>query len=104
MKASGIVIWQPSSILSYHVIPILYLIIAERNSKNSKLTAETQNQNTSTATPTDTGAGAQELAAAVDDLLDQLQHKFDKVSTEIFGKCEYSPPPYLHRQKKKDSS
>ncbi|KKA18635.1 hypothetical protein T310_7405 [Rasamsonia emersonii CBS 393.64] len=62
--------------------------VTERNSKNSKLTAETQNQNTSTATPTDTGAGAQELAAAVDDLLDQLQHKFDKVSTEIFGKLD----------------
>lgn len=39
-------------------------------------------------TPADGGSGAHELAAAVDDLLDQLQHKFDKVSTEIFGKCE----------------
>lgn len=26
---------------------------------------------------------------AVDDLLDQLQHKFDGVSSEIFGKCEH---------------
>ncbi|XHG04694.1 hypothetical protein AWENTII_007943 [Aspergillus wentii] len=28
-----------------------------------------------------------ELTAAVDDLLDQLQHKFDNVSREMFGKC-----------------
>jgi heat shock factor-binding protein 1 len=34
------------------------------------------------------GSGTQELAAAVDDLLDQLQHKFDSVSTEIFGKLD----------------
>lgn len=30
-----------------------------------------------------------QLAQAVDELLDQLQSKFDKVSTEIFGKCEF---------------
>ncbi|PYH78762.1 hypothetical protein BO82DRAFT_394454 [Aspergillus uvarum CBS 121591] len=29
-----------------------------------------------------------ELNAAVDDLLDQLQHKFDGVSREIFGKLD----------------
>lgn len=33
-------------------------------------------------------SGTQELAAAVDDLLVQLQKKFDGVSSEIFGKCE----------------
>ncbi|KAL1852965.1 hypothetical protein Plec18170_005547 [Paecilomyces lecythidis] len=33
-------------------------------------------------------SGSQELAAAVDDLLDQLQHKFDNVSNEIFGKLD----------------
>ncbi|KAJ9204057.1 hypothetical protein DTO166G4_8825 [Paecilomyces variotii] len=33
-------------------------------------------------------SGSQELAAAVDDLLDQLQHKFDNVSSEIFGKLD----------------
>jgi len=37
-------------------------------------------------TPTEPSTGAPELAAAVDELLDQLQHKFDGVSTEIFGK------------------
>jgi hypothetical protein len=42
-------------------------------------------------TPTDPSTGAPELAAAVDELLDQLQHKFDGVSTEIFGK-RMSPP------------
>jgi len=31
---------------------------------------------------------AHQLALAVDDLLNQLQHKFDKVSTEIFGKLD----------------
>ncbi|KUL81495.1 hypothetical protein ZTR_09706 [Talaromyces verruculosus] len=39
-------------------------------------------------TPTDPSTGAPELAAAVDELLDQLQHKFDGVSTEIFGKLD----------------
>ncbi|PGH05367.1 hypothetical protein AJ79_06836 [Helicocarpus griseus UAMH5409] len=29
-----------------------------------------------------------QLAQAVDELLDQLQDKFDKVSTEIFGKLD----------------
>ncbi|KAE8331637.1 heat shock factor binding protein 1-domain-containing protein [Aspergillus sergii] len=29
-----------------------------------------------------------QLAAAVDDLLDQLQHKFDNVSREMFGKLD----------------
>jgi hypothetical protein len=33
------------------------------------------------------GSAAPELAAAVDELLDQLQNKFDNVSTEVFGKC-----------------
>ncbi|KAL2221781.1 heat shock factor binding protein 1-domain-containing protein [Thermoascus aurantiacus ATCC 26904] len=33
-------------------------------------------------------AGSQELAAAVDDLLNQLQKKFDSVSNEIFGKLD----------------
>ena len=28
--------------------------------------------------------------AAVDELLDQLQHKFDNVSREMFGKCEFT--------------
>lgn len=27
--------------------------------------------------------------AAVDELLDQLQHKFDNVSRDMFGKCEF---------------
>ncbi|KAK2741086.1 hypothetical protein FQN55_008490 [Onygenales sp. PD_40] len=31
---------------------------------------------------------ATQLAQAVDELLDQLQSKFDKVSTEIFGKLD----------------
>jgi len=31
---------------------------------------------------------AHQLALAVDDLLNQLQLKFDKVSTEIFGKLD----------------
>ncbi|KAL1980156.1 hypothetical protein VTN96DRAFT_4587 [Rasamsonia emersonii] len=65
--------------------------MSTENKENTNATGpslQSQNQNTSTATPTDTGAGAQELAAAVDDLLDQLQHKFDKVSTEIFGKLD----------------
>jgi len=31
---------------------------------------------------------AHQLALAVDDLLHQLQHKFDNVSTEIFGKLD----------------
>ena len=30
--------------------------------------------------------------AAVDELLDQLQHKFDNVSREMFGKCEFTTP------------
>ncbi|KAK2767005.1 hypothetical protein FQN54_006322 [Arachnomyces sp. PD_36] len=42
-----------------------------------------QSQNSESA-----GTGTHELAMAVDDLLDQLQHKFDGVSSEIFGKCE----------------
>ncbi|KAA8652568.1 heat shock factor-binding 1 family protein [Aspergillus tanneri] len=29
-----------------------------------------------------------QLTAAVDDLLDQLQHKFDNVSREMFGKLD----------------
>ncbi|KAL1999403.1 hypothetical protein VTN02DRAFT_4569 [Thermoascus thermophilus] len=33
-------------------------------------------------------SGAQELTAAVDDLLVQLQKKFDGVSREIFGKLD----------------
>ncbi|KAL2011530.1 hypothetical protein VTN00DRAFT_4248 [Thermoascus crustaceus] len=33
-------------------------------------------------------SGTQELAAAVDDLLVQLQKKFDGVSSEIFGKLD----------------
>lgn len=33
--------------------------------------------------------GTRQLSMAVDDLLDQLQHKFDKVSTEIFGKSTW---------------
>ncbi|KAI2084093.1 hypothetical protein LOZ36_005107 [Ophidiomyces ophidiicola] len=32
--------------------------------------------------------GAQQLTVAVDDLLDQLQHRFTNVSNEILGKCE----------------
>ncbi|KAJ9301520.1 hypothetical protein DTO271G3_1655 [Paecilomyces variotii] len=39
-------------------------------------------------TSTTDASGSQELAAAVDDLLDQLQHKFDNVSSEIFGKLD----------------
>lgn len=31
-----------------------------------------------------------QLTAAVDELLDQLQSKFDNVSKEMFGKCPYS--------------
>ncbi|WEW61008.1 hypothetical protein PRK78_006497 [Emydomyces testavorans] len=31
---------------------------------------------------------AQNLAVAVDDLLDQLQHRFTNVSNEIFGKLD----------------
>ena len=46
-------------------------------------------------TSTDPSTGAPELAAAVDELLDQLQHKFDGVSTEIFGK-RMSPPLPSH--------
>lgn len=46
-------------------------------------------------TPAEPSTGAPELAAAVDELLDQLQHKFDGVSTEIFGKRESSPFLYL---------
>ncbi|OJJ50974.1 hypothetical protein ASPZODRAFT_11818 [Penicilliopsis zonata CBS 506.65] len=30
----------------------------------------------------------EQLAAAVDELLDQLQHKFDHVSREIYGKLD----------------
>ncbi|KAJ5370795.1 uncharacterized protein N7496_006887 [Penicillium cataractarum] len=33
-----------------------------------------------------------QLTAAVDELLDQLQSKFDNVSKEMFSKCPY--PPY----------
>ncbi|QKX59272.1 uncharacterized protein TRUGW13939_06404 [Talaromyces rugulosus] len=33
-------------------------------------------------------SAAPELAAAVDELLDQLQNKFDNVSTEVFGKLD----------------
>ncbi|KAH8425309.1 heat shock factor-binding 1 family protein [Aspergillus melleus] len=37
----------------------------------------------------DQNADAQtQLTAAVDDLLDQLQHKFDNVSQEMFGKLD----------------
>nr|KMM71875.1 hypothetical protein CPAG_08176 [Coccidioides posadasii RMSCC 3488] len=32
--------------------------------------------------------GSQQLAVAVDDLLDQLQHRFTSVSNEIFGKLD----------------
>ena len=32
-----------------------------------------------------------QLTAAVDDLLDQLQHKFDNVSRDMFGKRQLSP-------------
>ncbi|PGH19433.1 hypothetical protein AJ80_03934 [Polytolypa hystricis UAMH7299] len=32
--------------------------------------------------------GQHQLTLAVDDLLDQLQNKFEKVSTEIFGKLD----------------
>lgn len=39
--------------------------------------------------------GTQQLAVAVDDLLDQLQHRFTNVSNEIFGKCRTSLPVYL---------
>lgn len=44
---------------------------------------------------TDTSSGTQELAAAVDDLLDQLQHKFDSVSNEILGKRKYTHNVYI---------
>lgn len=47
-----------------------------------------------TPEPTTGTTGTTELAAAVDELLDQLQHKFDGVSSEIFGKRKsiYSYP------------
>lgn len=38
-----------------------------------------------------------QLAQAVDDLLDQLQHKFDNVSREMFGKRR-SCPIYPQRE------
>ncbi|RAH45789.1 heat shock factor-binding 1 family protein [Aspergillus brunneoviolaceus CBS 621.78] len=41
-----------------------------------------------TSTPTPAPEIQSELNAAVDDLLDQLQHKFDGVSREIFGKLD----------------
>lgn len=50
--------------------------------------------NTHQTTAPETPSGSQELAAAVDDLLDQLQHKFDNVSTDIFGKCTYYVEPH----------
>jgi heat shock factor-binding protein 1 len=32
-----------------------------------------------------------QLTVAVDELLDQLQSKFDHVSKEVFGKCMFHP-------------
>jgi hypothetical protein len=46
-----------------------------------------------TTQPPSEDTGAQQLAAAVDDLIDQLQGKFDTVSKEIFGKCQLIAPP-----------
>ncbi|PYI27057.1 hypothetical protein BP00DRAFT_450629, partial [Aspergillus indologenus CBS 114.80] len=43
---------------------------------------------TTTTTTTPAPEPQSELNAAVDDLLDQLQHKFDGVSREIFGKYD----------------
>jgi hypothetical protein len=39
-----------------------------------------------------------QLTAAVDELLDQLQSKFDNVSKEMFGKCLFSPCQSSRRQ------
>ncbi|KAL1966791.1 hypothetical protein VTN77DRAFT_3756 [Rasamsonia byssochlamydoides] len=58
------------------------------NKENTTNATGPQPSQTASSPSADGGSGAQELAAAVDDLLDQLQHKFDKVSTEIFGKLD----------------
>ncbi|QSS55294.1 hypothetical protein I7I53_03142 [Histoplasma capsulatum var. duboisii H88] len=47
------------------------------------------NKRSSIQEATTTGdESSNQLAQAVDELLDQLQNKFDKVSTEIFGKLD----------------
>ncbi|KAL1976092.1 hypothetical protein VTN31DRAFT_4484 [Thermomyces dupontii] len=55
---------------------------------STEKSAENRNSTGPQILQTDTSSGTQELAAAVDDLLDQLQHKFDSVSNEILGKLD----------------
>ncbi|KAL4802249.1 heat shock factor binding protein 1-domain-containing protein [Aspergillus unguis] len=56
------------------------------SSNNESIPAESLSPSAPARTQ-DTDAQGQ-LTAAVDDLLDQLQHKFDTVSREMFGKFD----------------
>ncbi|KAL5341531.1 heat shock factor binding protein 1-domain-containing protein [Aspergillus crustosus] len=58
------------------------------SNESKSLPAESRTLSPST-TGQQQGTDAQgQLTAAVDDLLDQLQHKFDTVSREMFGKFD----------------
>ncbi|KAL4796001.1 heat shock factor binding protein 1-domain-containing protein [Aspergillus venezuelensis] len=59
-------------------------------STNNSAPAETETNSLSPSAPTQNKSNdAQgQFSAAVDDLLDQLQHKFDTTSREMFGKFD----------------
>ncbi|KAL4930810.1 heat shock factor-binding 1 family protein [Aspergillus undulatus] len=61
------------------------------SSKDESAPAETETNTLSPSAPTrqQSSTDAQgQFSAAVDDLLDQLQHKFDTTSREMFGKFD----------------
>ncbi|KAH8696204.1 heat shock factor binding protein 1-domain-containing protein [Talaromyces proteolyticus] len=58
------------------------------DTKDPSARGNTAPQHLQSQTPSSENSTAPELAAAVDELLDQLQHKFDNVSTEIYGKLD----------------
>ncbi|OAX79824.1 hypothetical protein ACJ72_05856 [Emergomyces africanus] len=60
---------------------------SQLNSKNGNI--NTNNKHSSIQEATTAGhESSTQLAQAVDELLDQLQNKFDKVSTEVIGKLD----------------
>ncbi|CEL03302.1 hypothetical protein ASPCAL04458 [Aspergillus calidoustus] len=62
---------------------------ATMSANNKSLPAEGLSPSTAGATGQEQSTDAHgQFTAAVDDLLDQLQHKFDTVSREMFGKFD----------------
>ncbi|OJD15964.1 hypothetical protein AJ78_03833 [Emergomyces pasteurianus Ep9510] len=60
---------------------------SQLRSNNSNINTDNKRSSIQEAT-TGGDESSTQLAQAVDELLDQLQSKFDKVSTEVFGKLD----------------